>query len=137
MGGWLRSVFRGTRMFIKVVLALPIVLLALSMPALVHAHGDSGVFEQIIERSREASEVRLPSGVRDIGDVITLAAVMADASAKRLQTYGQVVPNAEAVLDVNSVDSGQIVQVFVRPGDSVRKRQPMVSLFFFVFFLFF
>jgi len=116
-------------MFIKVVLALPIVLLALSMPALVHAHGDSGVFEQVVERSRDASEVRLPSGIHDIGDVITLAAVRADAPAKRLRTYGQVVPNAEAVLDVNTVVSGQIVQVFVRPGDSVSKGQPMVSIF--------
>src|SRR3569623_2067874 len=116
-------------MFIKVVLALPIVLLALSMPALVHAHGDSGVFEQVVERSRDASEVRLPSGIHEIGDVITLAAVRADAPANRLRTYGQVVPNAEAVLDVITVVSGQIVQVFVRPGDSVSKGQPIVSFF--------
>ena len=114
---------------IKPVWALPVVLLALAMPALVHAHGDSGAFSQSAEHSREASEVRLPPGARDAGDVIMLAAVRADAPARRLKTYGQIVPDAEAVLDINTVVSGQVVQVFVRPGDSVRKGQPIVSIF--------
>lgn len=116
-------------MSIKPVPMLTAGLLVLGMSGPVHAHGDTAAFRQNVESTREVAEVRLPPGVRESEDVMTLAAVRVDAQGKRLRTYGQVVPNAEAVLDVNTVISGQVVQVFVRPGDSVRKGQPMVSIF--------
>lgn len=103
--------------------------LALGAPSPVCAHGDSAAFEQAVERSRAVSEVRLPPNGRDSEDVIVLAAARSGARSTQLRTYGQIVPNANAVLDVNTVVSGQVVQVFVRPGDSVSKGEPLVAIF--------
>jgi Cu(I)/Ag(I) efflux system membrane fusion protein len=104
-------------------------LLGFGAPAWVHAHGDAGAFKPAVDSSLAVSEVRLPSGVRDGANVILLAAAKVGSQSAQLRTYGLIVPNANAVLDVNTAISGQVVQVFVRPGDNVSKGQPLVAIF--------
>lgn len=116
-------------MFIKFIVILVTGLLALSKPAWVQAHGDTGAFKQTANPRFAVSEVKLPAGMRNSSDVITLSAAKVDSQSTKLRTYGQIVPNGNAVLDVNTAISGQIVQVFVRPGEHVSKGQPLVAIF--------
>lgn len=116
-------------MSIKFLSMLAAGLLGLGVPAWVHAHGDTGAFKQAAEPRLAVSEVRLPAGVRDGADVIALAAAKIGSQSTQLRTYGQIVPNGNAVLDVNTAISGQVVQVFVRPGENVSRGQPLVAIF--------
>ncbi|OJZ20307.1 MAG: secretion protein HlyD [Thiobacillus sp. 65-29] len=77
-----------------------------------------------------ASEVQLPPGVAGQElSLFTLAESQAGSQASTVKTYGLVVPNAQAMLDVNLIVSGQVKDVHVRVGDSVRKGQPIISIF--------
>lgn len=77
-----------------------------------------------------ASEVQLPPRVTgQEHSLFTLAESQAGSQASTVKTYGFVVPNAQAMLDVNLIVSGQVKDVHVRVGDSVRKGQPIISVF--------
>lgn len=116
-------------MSIKFQWMLMVSVLGLGAPTWIHAHGNTGAFKQVVESKLAVSEVRLPASVRDGPGVITMAAAKIGSQSTQLRTYGQIVPNANAVLDVNTAISGQVVQVFVRPGESVTKGQPLVAIF--------
>ena len=116
-------------MAIKALLLLGAGLLGLGAPAWVYSHGDTAAFKQAADPRLVVREVRLPPRMRGDTDVIALAAAKIGSQSKPLRTYGQIVPNGNAVLDVNTAISGQVVQVFVRPGENVSKGQPLVAIF--------
>jgi len=101
----------------------------------VFSHSDPGLFGQPAQspaaiRAPDAPrEVKLPPGIKDREGLFSLATARTGAESARIKTYGQVVSNARAVVDVNTYVSGQVVEVFVRAGDSVRKDQPILTVF--------
>lgn len=74
-------------------------------------------------------EVKLPPNVKGQESLFSLAQVQAGPQISMIKTYGLVVPNSQAMVDVNIAVSGQVVAVYVRAGDSVRKGQPLASVF--------
>lgn len=77
-----------------------------------------------------ASEVKLPpNAMGREQSLFSLAPVQTGAQASAIKTYGLVVPNSQAMIDVNIPVSGQVAEVYVRVGDRVRKDQPLVSVF--------
>lgn len=94
-------------------------------------HGDpSGFAVSASEASAEAVKlVKLPPGARTDDGMFPVESARAANLRPVLQAYGQIVPNPSAVLDVNTGVSGQVAQVLVRPGDRVRKGEPMITVF--------
>ncbi len=96
-------------------------------------HSDPGVFGQAGAHEHEevvATEVQLPDRAMAQEDsLFTLAESQAGPRASSVRTYGYVVPNAQAMLDVNVIVSGQVKDVYVRVGDSVRKGESLISIF--------
>lgn len=76
-----------------------------------------------------ATEVKLPPNVKGRENLFTLAVAAAGPQTSTIKTYGVVVPNSQAMVDVNIAVSGQVAEVFVRVGDSVKKGQPIASVF--------
>jgi multidrug efflux pump subunit AcrA (membrane-fusion protein) len=74
-------------------------------------------------------ELKLPPEVKGQESLFRLAQVQTGAQTSTIKTYGLVVPNSQAMVDVNIAVSGQVVAVYVRVGDSVRKGQPIASVF--------
>lgn len=74
-------------------------------------------------------EVRLPPHTSSPSNLFSLTRAHAGPQAASIKTYGLVVPNSQAMVDVNMAVSGQVVDVYVRVGDSVRKGQPIASVF--------
>lgn len=74
-------------------------------------------------------EVRLPPHTSSTNNLFSLTQAHAGPQAASIKTYGLVVPNSQAMVDVNMAVSGQVVDVYVRVGDSVRKGQPIASVF--------
>lgn len=108
-----------------------------TMPSQTLGHSDPRMFGQSAPQpkttpaaSAGASEVTLPAGVKERErSLFALAEAHAGPQAATLKTYGLVVPNSQAMVDVNLAVSGQVAEVFVRVGDSVRKGEPIVSVF--------
>lgn len=108
-----------------------------TMPSQTLGHSDPRMFGQSAPEpktapttSAGASEVTLPAGVKGREQsLFALAEAHAGPQAATLKTYGLVVPNSQAMVDVNLAVSGQVAEVFVRVGDSVRKGEPIVSVF--------
>lgn len=74
-------------------------------------------------------EVRLPPHTSSPNNLFSLTQAHAGPQEASIKTYGLVVPNTQAMVDVNMAVSGQVVDVYVRVGDSVRKGQPIASVF--------
>ncbi|MCD6706949.1 MAG: efflux RND transporter periplasmic adaptor subunit [Thiobacillus sp.] len=105
-----------------------------AMPLLVAGHSDPRMFGQNAKAADApaagGSEVRLPAGVMGREQsLFGLARAEAGSQTPTLQTYGLVVPNSQAMVDLNLPVSGQVKEVYVRVGDSVRKGQPVAAIF--------
>ena len=74
-------------------------------------------------------ELTLPPNVKGQENLFRLAQVRTGEQTSMIKTYGVVVPNSQAMVDVNIAVSGQVEAVYVRVGDSVRKGQPIASIF--------
>ena len=92
-------------------------------------HGDTSQFAVSAQEANAPHELTLPANVKEDQAILGLAEAKPGNQQALLHTYGQVAPDAKAVLDINAYVSGQIRQVFVRAGDGVRKGQPVVSIF--------
>lgn len=92
-------------------------------------HGDASQFGVSAQETNVPHELTLPANVKEDQAIFGFAAAKPGNQQALLHTYGQVVPDAKAVLDINAYVSGQIRRVFVRAGDVVRKGQPVVSIF--------
>lgn len=102
---------------------------AAQIPLLALGHSDPGLFGQAGQTAAMAVEVKLPPHVNDRDGLFSLANARAGGQSAQIKTYGVVVPNASAVVDVNTGVSGQVAQVFARPGDQVRKGEAILSVF--------
>lgn len=107
-----------------------------AMTSLALGHSDPRMFGQsapaaTAPASAKAAvrELKLPSNVKGQENLFSLAEVNAGPQASMIKTYGLVVPNSQAMIDVNIAVSGQVAEVYVRVGDSVRKGQPIASIF--------
>lgn len=105
-----------------------------AMAPLALGHSDPRMFGQAAPVTTApvpatAKEVKLPPNVKGQENLFSLAQAHAGPRASMIETYGLVVPNSQAMVDVNISVSGQVVDVYVRVGDSVRKGQPIVSIF--------
>jgi multidrug efflux pump subunit AcrA (membrane-fusion protein) len=76
-----------------------------------------------------AAEIKLPLHAKRQESLFVLAPAYAGPQAPTLKTYGLVVPDSQALVDINVSVSGQVKDVYVRVGDRVRKGQPIVSIF--------
>lgn len=105
--------------------------LIIAMPLQTLGHSDPRMFGQSAPAAATGeSEVVLPPGMkRQERSLFGLAEAHAGPQATTLKTYGLVVPNSQAMVDVNLAVSGQVAKVFVRVGDSVRKGEPIASVF--------
>ncbi len=92
-------------------------------------HGDTSQFAGAAQEDNVPHELTLPAQVKDDQTIFNFAAAQPGNQQTVLHTYGQVAPDAKAVLDINAYISGQIRQVFARAGDVVRKGQAVVSIF--------
>jgi len=92
-------------------------------------HGDASQFSVATQEVNEPHELSLPGNMKDDQSILSFAEAKSGNQQAVLHTYGQVVPDAKAVLDINAFVSGQVRRVFVRAGDRVRKGQPVVSIF--------
>lgn len=99
------------------------------------AHGDSRMFARPEHREDSpvpttASEVRLPDTIRgQESSLFRLSPVITAPASPVLRTFGSVVASSDAVIDVNTIVSGQVDELYVRVGDHVRKGQPIASIF--------
>lgn len=110
--------------------------LGVALAPLSQGHSDPSMFGQAAPAATAApapasvSEVTLPPNTMEREQsLFGLATVQAGPQASAIKTYGLVVPNSQAVVDVNIAVSGQVAEVYVRVGDSVRKGQPIASVF--------
>lgn len=110
--------------------------LGAAMTPLASGHSDARMFDQAAPATTApapakagVSEVTLPPGVKGEESLFSLAQVQAGAQRSTIKTYGLVVPNSKAMVDVNIAVSGQVEAVYARVGDSVRKGQPLASIF--------
>jgi Cu(I)/Ag(I) efflux system membrane fusion protein len=92
-------------------------------------HGDTSQFAGTTQEDNVPHELTLPANVKDDQSIFGFAEAKPGNQQAVLHTYGQVAPDAKAVLDINAYVSGQIRRVFVRAGDLVSKGQPVVSIF--------
>lgn len=92
-------------------------------------HGDTSQFAEAARETAAPREVILPANIKDDPSVLGFANAAPGNREALVRTYGQVVPDAKAVSDVNAYVSGEIRRVFVRPGDFVAKGQPVVSIY--------
>ena len=92
-------------------------------------HGDTLQFAGTVQEDNIPHELTLPAQVKDDQTIFNFAAAQPGKQQTVLRTYGQVAPDAKALLDINAYISGQIRQVFARAGDLVHKGQPVVSIF--------
>ncbi len=107
-----------------------------AMTPLASGHSDPRMFGQATPASTApttakaaVSEVKLPPSVKGEESLFSLAQVQAGPQMSTIKTYGLVVPNSKAMVDVNIAVSGQVEAVYVRVGDSVRKGQLLASIF--------
>lgn len=107
-------------------------LVAAAAISLAWAHSDPRMFglaTQVGPKSPSGPvTVTLPAGA-EAAALFEVGQARGGVQGTRLKTYGQVVPDAGAVLDVNTAVSGQVAQVFVRPGDRVRKGDALIAIF--------
>lgn len=109
--------------------------ISLAMISIALGHSDSRMFGQPTPAPSVQSaaliipEVRLPPHTYSPNNLFSLTQAHAGPQAATIKTYGLVVPNSQAMVDVNMAVSGQVVDVYVRVGDSVRKGQPIASVF--------
>lgn len=114
--------------------------LGIALPPWALGHSDLRMFGQIAPAivpppsaptpaSGAAQEVRLPAQIKGQETLFSLVKAQGSSQASAIRTYGLVVPNTQAMIDVNIGVSGQVANVYVRVGDSVRKGQPLVSVF--------
>ncbi|WP_296754206.1 efflux RND transporter periplasmic adaptor subunit [Thiobacillus sp.] len=110
--------------------------LGVALVPLSQGHSDPSMFGQAAPAATAApapaavSEVTLPPNTMGREQsLFGLAAVQSGPQASAIKTYGLVVPNSQAMVDVNIAVSGQVAEVYVRVGDSVRKGQPIASVF--------
>lgn len=106
------------------------------MTSLALGHSDPRMFGQsapatTAPASAKAAvrELKLPPNVKGQENLFSLAQAHAGPQTSLIKTYGLVVPSSQAMVDVNIAVSGQVVDVYVRVGDSVRKGQPIASVF--------
>lgn len=100
--------------------------------SLLQAHSDPRMFGQSVVAAPAVvvSEVNLPPKVMGREQsLFGLTSVQTGLQASAIKTYGVVVPNSQAMIDVNIAVSGQVAEVFVRVGERVRKGQPIASVF--------
>lgn len=107
-----------------------------AMMPLALGHSDPQVFGQSTPAKTSPTaanaafiEVTLPPGVKGQESLFRLAQAQAGAQMSMIKTYGLVVPNSNAMVDVNIAVSGQVETVYVRVGESVRKGEPLASVF--------
>lgn len=99
------------------------------------AHGDSRMFARPAHQDgvpvpATAYEVTLPDQVRgQASHLFRLSPVVSAPASPVLRTFGAVVASSDAVIDVNTIVSGQVDELYVRVGDHVRKGQPIASIF--------
>lgn len=110
--------------------------IGVALAPLSQGHSDPRMFGQAAPAATAApaaanvSEVMLPPNVKGREQsLFGLAPVQTGAQVSAIKTYGLVVPNSRAMFDVNIAVSGQVAEVYVRVGDSVRKGQPIASVF--------
>lgn len=92
-------------------------------------HGDASQFGDSAQAANVPHELILPANFKEEQAIFSFTEAKPGNQKALLRTYGQVAPDAKAVLDINAYVSGQIRRVFVRAGDVVRKGQPVVSIF--------
>ncbi|OJW51403.1 MAG: secretion protein HlyD [Thiobacillus sp. 65-1059] len=108
--------------------------IGVALAPLSQGHSDPRMFGQAAPAATAApaggAEVTLPPGTKEREQsLFGLAPVRTGPQASAIKTYGLVVPNSQAMVDVNIAVSGQVAEVYVRVGDSVRKGQPIASVF--------
>lgn len=108
--------------------------IGVALAPLSQGHSDPRMFGQAAPAATAAPtggvEVALPPGTKEREQsLFGLAPVRTGPQASAIKTYGLVVPNSQAMVDVNIAVSGQVAEVYVRVGDSVRKGQPIASIF--------
>ncbi|HEY9097826.1 MAG TPA: efflux RND transporter periplasmic adaptor subunit [Thiobacillus sp.] len=116
------------------LLTLSAVCAALTSLAL--GHSDPSMFGQPapttatpLAAEAAAKELTLPANIKGQENLFILAQAHAGPQTSMIKTYGLVVPNSQAMVDVNIAVSGQVAEVYVRVGDSIRKGQPIASVF--------
>jgi Cu(I)/Ag(I) efflux system membrane fusion protein len=113
-------------------LGLALAAMALQVSPLALGHSDPRMFGQVNpgkQAPTQAVEIRLPPNVNDRDGLIGLASAGRGDHGDQIRSYGVVVPNASAVVDVNTGVSGQVAEVFARPGDQLRKGEALLSVF--------
>lgn len=81
------------------------------------------------EIKRDIQQVTLPVHVTLSKELIVVEEAKATSQSTWLRTWGQVVTNAQDVMDVNAYISGEVRRVFVRPGEFVKAGAPLVSVY--------
>lgn len=107
-----------------------------AMMSLALGHSDSRMFGKLapaqtapLSAKTVLQEVKLPLHAKAQENLFNVAQAYAGPQTSVIKTYGLVIPNSQAMVDVNIAVSGQVVNVYVRVGDSVRKGQPIASIF--------
>lgn len=94
------------------------------------AHGEPAAFKPQQEgQARAAGVLVLPAVNKDAQNIIVYQVARAASKESWLRTYGLVVPSARDVQDINAYVSGEVRQVFVRPGDRVKAGGSLVSIY--------
>ncbi|MFA7386187.1 MAG: efflux RND transporter periplasmic adaptor subunit [Thiohalobacteraceae bacterium] len=75
-----------------------------------------------------ASTGAAPGPLRVDSDLVTLAAVQTPEVVEHRAGVGRVIAGAGAVHDVNSFISGQLRELYVRPGSRVRRGEPIALI---------
>lgn len=99
------------------------------------AHGANEAFAKTPEAPAPGVTPALPGKtvitipVDNLGQVITTTEARPAGAGTWLQAYGRVIPDFKALVEVNVYVTGEIRDVYVRPGDVVRKGEPIVSIY--------
>lgn len=78
---------------------------------------------------RDIRLVTLPVQTSHSKGLIAVEEAKSASPSAWLHTWGQVVANAQDVMDVNAYISGEVRRVFVRPGEFVRAGTPLISIY--------
>ena len=109
--------------------SLLFIVMALAV-ASVHAHSDATGFADQGGHAHadEGSEADVPGAIEVDGTLIRTAMVERREVAEQRGGIGTVVAEVGATHDVNSFISGQVREVYVRPGSRVRKGDPIALI---------
>lgn len=127
-----------------------LVTLPLLFPTLTAGHGNAGAFADRHDDAKPAAapstespapakpplkpQVQKPPLPVDVvkiarADTVEVAQATAGRKLGGLRTFGRVVADPAAMIDVNAFISGEVRRVLVRPGASVRKGEPVATIY--------